>query len=275
MAMRAGKGLEYYPCRYGGSRVLFRGPRRSLDTGYVAFLGGTETYGLFIPEPMPALVEQALGRACVNFGNVNAGLDLYLNDPEVLRAASGARAVVLQVMGAQAISNRYYAVHPRRNDRFLKANTRLLELYPEVDFTQFSFVRHMLGALQDTCPDRFARLVEELQAAWVARMTHLLSVIKGQVVLLWFSDQAPAETAGTLSGRGPLFVSRAMIKAISPRVTCYVEIAASAQALGRGTRGMIFGEMETTAAEAQLGPLAHEEAAEALVPVLRGIVAGP
>lgn len=272
LAMRAGNGLEYYPCRYSGSRVLFRGPRRSLEADYVAFLGGSETYGLFIPEPVSTLVEKALGQACVNFGNVNAGLDLYLNDPEVLRAASGARAVVLQVMGAQAISNRYYAVHPRRNDRFLKANTRLLALYPEVDFTEFSFVRHMLGALHDTCPDRFTRVVEELQAAWIARMTHLLSVIKGQVVLLWFSDQPPPENAGALSGRGPLFVNRAMIKAISPRTTCNVEVAASAQALGRGTRGMIFGEMETTAAEAQLGPLAHEEAASALVPVLRGLV---
>ena len=60
--------LDYFPCRYGRSRVLFRGPKRPLDGPYVAFLGGTETYGRFIETPFPALVEPALGQACINFG---------------------------------------------------------------------------------------------------------------------------------------------------------------------------------------------------------------
>ena len=47
-AMTAPGALDYFPCRYGRSRVLFRGPRRPLDVPYVAFLGGTETYGRFL-----------------------------------------------------------------------------------------------------------------------------------------------------------------------------------------------------------------------------------
>ncbi len=43
--------LDYYPCRYGASKLLFRGPRRRLQGDYVAFLGGTETYGKFIETP--------------------------------------------------------------------------------------------------------------------------------------------------------------------------------------------------------------------------------
>jgi hypothetical protein len=35
-----GAGLTYAPCRYGMSRILFRGPKRRLDTPYVAFVGG-------------------------------------------------------------------------------------------------------------------------------------------------------------------------------------------------------------------------------------------
>ena len=141
------RALEYYPCRYGTSRILFRGPRRLLDGSYVAFLGSTETYGRFVEAPYPALLEDRLAVSCVNFGVVNAGVDLYLNDPGVMGLAAGAGAKVVQVMGAQNLSNRYYSVHPRRNDRFLRASDRLEALYPEVDFTEFHFVRHLLGKL--------------------------------------------------------------------------------------------------------------------------------
>jgi hypothetical protein len=40
-ALGAG-ALEYLPCRYGTSKLLFRGPRRSLNKPYLVFLGGTK-----------------------------------------------------------------------------------------------------------------------------------------------------------------------------------------------------------------------------------------
>ncbi|MGB3314802.1 MAG: DUF6473 family protein, partial [Albidovulum sp.] len=49
--------LDYLPCRYGQSKLLFRGPRRKLDGAYAAVLGGTETYGKFVAEPFPNIVE--------------------------------------------------------------------------------------------------------------------------------------------------------------------------------------------------------------------------
>ena len=79
-------GLSYAPCRYGTSRILFRGPRRPLDGRYIAFIGGTETYGRFIENPFPALVEAALGDVCVNFGMINASVDAFANEPTVLAA---------------------------------------------------------------------------------------------------------------------------------------------------------------------------------------------
>ena len=121
--------LDYYPCRYGTSRVLFRGPRRDLDRPYVAMLGSTETYGKFVPEPYPALTEAATGLRVVNLGYVNAGLDLYLKDPEVLDTAARARVTVVQIMGAQNLSNRFYTVHPRRNDRFTGPTPLLRALF--------------------------------------------------------------------------------------------------------------------------------------------------
>ncbi len=49
--------LDYMPCRYDGSKLLFRCPERRLDAPFVAFFGGTATYGKYIKNPFPALVE--------------------------------------------------------------------------------------------------------------------------------------------------------------------------------------------------------------------------
>src|SRR6056297_2682323 len=133
---------DYLPVRYAGSRLVFRGPRRSLAGAYVACLGGTETCGSFVDRPWPALLEQDLGTPCVNLGLPNAGPDVLAGDPGLLRMARRARAVVVQLPCAMNLSNPFYRVHPRRNDRFVAAETPLRDLFPEVDFTEFHFTRH-------------------------------------------------------------------------------------------------------------------------------------
>ena len=70
------RSLDYDPVRYGTSRISFRGPKKDLGGRYVAFLGGSETYGKFLQEPFPDLVEQALDLTCVNLGYMNAGIDV-------------------------------------------------------------------------------------------------------------------------------------------------------------------------------------------------------
>lgn len=267
-------GLDYLPCRYGRSRLLFRGPKRRLDGDYALFLGGTPTYGRFIEKPFPTLVEAQTGAACVNFGWQNAGVDAFLNDMTVMETASRARVTVLQVMGAQNMTNRFYAVHPRRNDRFLNASPFMKQLFRSIDFTEFTFTRHMLSAVRAVSDDRYAMIRDELKAAWLARMRHLLQGIGGRVVLLWFADHAPTEPEDRDIPRpdnlanDPLFVDRAMIEALRPVVTEVVEVVASPAALALGTTGMIYTDLEAPAAAGLLGPLAHHEAAAALLPVI-------
>ncbi len=261
--------LEYYPCRYGGSRVLFRGPRRQLSGEYFAFLGGTETYGRFIESPFPALLERRMSVVCANFGVVNAGVDLYLNDPASMDLASSSTAKVIQIMGAQNMSNRFYTVHPRRNDRFLRASERLEELFPEVDFTEFHFVRHMLGRLSEASCERYELVIEELRTAWIARMKHVLTQLRGQVVLLWFADHAiPSGVEAPLQG-DPLFVTRQMVETLRPRVSAVAEVVASESALIEGTKGMVFNDFDACAAQELMGPYAHVEAADAIEDILR------
>ncbi|MGC9370930.1 MAG: DUF6473 family protein [Paracoccaceae bacterium] len=266
--------LDYSPCRYGGSRIQFRGPERPLDGAYCAMLGGTETYGKFIERPFPQLVEDQIGRTVVNLGQVNAGIDVFSAEDSVGRVCNHARVNVVQVLGAQNMSNRFYTVHPRRNDRFLRASAMLKAVYREVDFTEFHFTRHMLGALRAVSAERFALLVDELKATWLARMRNLAGQLPGPTVLLWLSDRPPRDQRHDSGlGRDPLFVDRAMVEAVRPLFTEYVEVVASRDAYAKGLDGMVFPPFEQSAAAKMPGPAVHDEAAEALAPVVARLMA--
>lgn len=268
-----GGALDYAPCRYGASRVVFRGPAKSLDVPYVAVLGGTETYGKFVSDPFPALVEAETGVQVVNLGAVNAGLDVYLNDPDILNIARRADAVVLQIVGAQNLTNRYYKVHRRRNDRFLGANPALRSLFPEVDFTEFSFTRHMLQTLSKISAERFAAVVEELRQTWLARMQQLVTEMGPNLVLLWFSPHRPprAERPTDLS-REPLLITAEMVQRLKADVRAVVEVVSSAAALAEAGKDLSYTPLEEPMTRGVPGLTAHREVAARLTPVLRQIL---
>jgi len=240
-----------------------------LDRPYAAFIGGTQTYGKFIGAPYPALTEAQTGIMCVNFGLPNAGVDVFMHDPQVLSIVNRAGLVVLQVLPALNMSNRFYTVHPRRNDRFVKASATLKAVFREVDFTEFHFTRHMLRHLREVAPDRFGLIRDELQSAWIARMRLLLHQVSAPVVLLWMSSNAPQDEAKSPDlASDPAFVTRGMLNVLKPQVAGLIDATASAAALAAGSEGMVFSELEGAAAAELLGPAAHAEAAEALVPVV-------
>ena len=265
--------LSYSPCRYGNSKVLFRGPRKALNEPYLAFIGGTETYGKFIHKPFPALVEKAMRQPCVNLGCVNGGIDAVVKDTAVLEICRDADLTVIQIMGAHNLSNRFYSVHPRRNDRFLMASTVLQAIYPEVDFSQFSFTRHMLGALHDTSPERFDIVVNELRQAWLARMRSMVSKIGRNVILLWFSEQELNNQHWSMRPdhlkRDPLFVTASLIDELRPLVRGVVVVQPSHAAKTEGAKGMIHSASQHAMASEMLGVRSHYEASAVLVPAIR------
>ncbi|WP_373355773.1 DUF6473 family protein [Pseudoroseicyclus sp. CXY001] len=273
-----GRSLNYTPCRYGTSKIFFRGPQRPLDGRYVSFVGGTETYGKFIKEPFVTLVEREIGMPAVNFGCANASIGAFLAEPTIIDACRGAYANIVQVMGAQNLSNRFYSVHPRRNDRFLKPSTVLEAIYPEVDFADFCFTRHMLSALYELSPERFEIVRGELQQAWTSRMTSFLREIGPHTSLLWFSDHMPSEQHWAERPEGlqsePLFVSRRMIDALRPFVRSVIVVQPSAMARAEGTAGMCFAPQDESAAEGLPGAKAHREAAEAITASLGFVTQG-
>jgi hypothetical protein len=179
----------------------------------------------------------------------------------------------VQILGAQNLSNRYYAVHPRRNDRFLGATPLLRSIFPRVDFTDFNFTRHMLMALQGCCVDRFEVVAEELRAAWVSRMQTLLARLPGHTVLLWVSEiPPPSPTRRADLACNPMLVDAEMLQAIRPYATSYVEAVISAKARDQGLQGKTFAPMDAPAAAEMPGPLAHREVADMLLPAINVLI---
>ncbi len=257
--------LDYYPCRYGKSKLLFRGPKRKFDQPYLAMLGGTETYGKFCARPYPALLEERLDFAAVNLGCVNAGVDVFCGEQSIVDICTGAQVTVVEMTGAQNLSNRFYAVHPRRNDRFLRASNLLKTIYREVDFTDINFTRHLLKVLWEASADKFAMVEAELKEAWLGRMKRLISRLDGKVVLLWMADHAPgAPAAYTPDDPDPLFVDRDMVEALRPFVSGIAEVVVNQAEIIEGRAGLVHGEVEAPVAAELLGTVAHEKAAAAL-----------
>jgi len=265
-----GRGaLDYYPCRYGRSKLLFRGPRRKLDKPYCAVIGGSETYGKFLETPYPTMLEQLIQMPVVNLGCQNAGNEVFAQDTSITDICSGAEVTIIQLMGAQNLSNRFYSVHPRRNDRFIKASGFLHTIFREVDFTEFHFNRHLLGSLNEISPEKFSLVRDELKEAWVARMKLLMSRIEGRVILLWLSDHTPDDTAKTNDlNSDPAFVDRDMINRVSERASDVVEVVATQSEIDAGRDRMAFNALEEIMASEMLGPIAHETAAWRLQKIL-------
>jgi len=272
-AFPGAEALDYSVCHYGSSKVALRGPRCDLSGPYVACLGGTETFGKFVPDPYPALVQNSLGLPVANLGCVNAGLDVFLNEPSIADVAAGAKVTVLQILGVQNLSNRFYTVHPRRNDRFVHAAPGLKALYRDIDFTEFHFTRHLLGALHRKSPDRFAIVAEELRTAWLSRMKLLLARLSSQTLLLWIANHAPPTRAdAALLQSNPLLIDTEMLAAIRPYASHYLQVIGSPMAQLDGLQGMAFAELDRPAAAEVLSPAVHREVAQSLAHVLRAML---
>jgi hypothetical protein len=261
--------VDYAPCRYGASKVPFRGPKRRAEGRYAVFLGGSETYGRFLKQPFPLLAERQSGLPAVNLGYVNAGLDLVLSDPTLVEIVAKAEVAVIQLGGAQNLSNRMYSVHPRRNDRFLSASRLLRTIYAEVDFTEVHFTRHLLCRLNEAAPEKFAMVRAELQEAWLARMRALLDRLEGRAVLLWLSRRRPEDPAnGIAPVDEPLFLTRAQLEDLRDRVRGIVEVVGQPEEIRTGREGLCLASDPRAVTEDLLGAEVHRRAAEALLPYL-------
>ena len=254
--------LRLIPCTYGLSKLPFRGPIRPTDGRFVAFLGGSETFAKYIRDPFPSLVETATGEICVNLGCQSAGPDVFLNDMAMQSLCHDAAATVIQVLGAANLSNAFYKVHPRRNDRFVAPTDKLVALFPEIDFAEIAFTGHLIARLRTADEARFDLVKQHLQRTWLRRMKTLIGQCSGPVLLLSLKSPAGAGTATA----EPAFVTRQMLTHLQSYVTKIVEVTATTGE----TEGMCFAPLEALSAAQAVGQGVHAEAAKALrAPLIR------
>ncbi len=251
-------------CQYKGSKLWFRGRPSDLSDPFVACLGGEETFGRFVEQPFPAELTKLLGRPCVNFGSLFCGADALLADPAVLELANRAEICVLQTPDLPCLSNRFYRVHPRRNDRFLAPSHDLEQLFPEVDFTEIHFVRHLLTRLQAVQDARFEVIAQELREAWVRTTSKVLSQIKPPVILLWLEVHRQEGMHSDL-----VLPNVEMINQLRPLCTGIVECSVRVTGQSESLEDVLFGTLQQPMAEHVIGPSAHREIAGKLLPVLR------
>lgn len=258
--------LDYDCVTYPDSVLRFRGPRQDLSRPYTLCLGGAETFGRFIHAPFPSQLAERLPEKVINMGVASAGLDVLMSDPVIRAATQSAHQIVLQVPGAPNMTNRFYKVHPRRNDRFLKASAMLRTIYRDVDFTEMHFTRHLMTRLKDLSADRFSIVRHEIQTAWCARMLKFIDEAPAPVHLLWIANRHPDDPEPAEGiGRDPLFVTREMLDRVAA-VAASLTIAAGVGARDEtSTQGMFFASREEAAARQLPGPQAHDRAASALL----------
>lgn len=257
--------LDYQAAALPGSALRFRGPLASERGPAVVCIGGSETFGRFIHAPFPTQLGSALDLPVLNLGVVNAGLDVMMNDPAIAAAIDDAEAVVMQITSAHNMTNRFYTVHPRRNDRFLSASAMLRTIYPQVDFTEFHFTRHLLTQLRCASEDRFEIIRTELESAWVARMRRFLNNVAVPVHLLWLSNQMPDAPEDEALLQFPLFVTSKMLAEVSGTAAS-LTIAAPETTEGIvATQGKFFGPREEAAARLLPGPELHDLATSSLL----------
>ncbi len=261
--------------RFGRSQQYFRGPKPDLSGRYVAFLGGSETYGRFVATPFPALLARELTVPCANWGTPDAGPSFYLKDPVILEACSRAELCVVTATDAFATSNRMYTVFPRRNGRLESVSKGLQALYPRVDFGRFAYVRDMLTHLKHVGPQKFEVMEIEIRDAWVARMRELLAAIETTKLLFWMAGRAsdaPAPYNPDGVGIGPMMVDGEMMKKIAPHAAGMLLYEASPAAQCPSGEDRMFDDRDHRIAMSFPGEHMHREAAEILFPVLRRMI---
>jgi len=171
-----------------------------------------------------------------------------------------ASGVVLQVIGATNLSNAFYKVHPRRNDRFVAPTDKLTALFPEIDFTEIAFTGHLIARLRGVDEARFDLVKQHLQRTWLRRMKTLIGQCTGPVVLLWLRGPSDDEA--------PAFITRDMVNTLKDLATKLVELETQTGV----TDGMCFAPLDAVNAAQALSVDAHIKAAKALrKPIMQAI----
>ncbi|MFV0633112.1 DUF6473 family protein [Demequina sp.] len=233
------------------SGLSFRGPRpEGLTPGqYVVCLGAAQTFGCFVDEPYPVLLERDLGMPVVNLGYGGAGPRFYVRHPELLVLINGAAAVVVQVMSARSEDNGRFAsggleyLTERATGERVSAADGYARLLAEHPGRVGSLPRPLRKAVRVVKgPPAVREVLAQTRRSWVESYRELMEAITVPTVMLWLSKRSPGlhrsskavwwwqryDDVNAMFGDYPQLVNRAMVRQIRPLADHYVECTTSA-----------------------------------------------
>lgn len=293
--------VDYQEFTVPGCDVTFRGP--SLDpfaaeeSSFFTCLGAAQTYGCFYPRPYPQILAERLGLAALNLAVGGAGPGFYLQYSSLIDAMNRGRFVILQAMAARHESNSRFAADGYVEfvrDRIKGDSINSGEAWRRI---------------MDEEPEKAAQYVTESRASWLETTRRLLDAIKVPVIFFWYSRREPdydidwaaieeqtekrkrGEYTGHfidgLSGDFPHYVdgatARAAAEACTAQATCLSSRGMGQPILRLSTgkpiepddykgKGPEYQALFTGKNDYYPSAEMHEDAADALEPVIRQII---
>jgi len=292
--------VDYREFTLPGCDVKFRGPGidpfAQAEGSFFTCLGAAQTYGCYYEKPYPALLASQIEMPSLNLGVGGAGPGFYLQYPSLIKAMNRGRFVILQCMAARHETNsRFIAdgyvefVTDRRHGDSVDSGTAWRRVIDE-DF------------------ENAARYVGESRSSWLETTRKLVAAIKVPVIFFWFSRRQPDYTIDWaeireqrerrlrreytghfidgLSGDFPHYVDGASARAAAAlcagQVECLSSRGMGAVLTNRHTgkpidppvyagRGPEYQALRTGRNEYYPSAQMHEDAAEAIEPVLRAM----
>jgi hypothetical protein len=281
--------VDYHMTDLPRSGIQVRGPLPpDLEPGsYFAAVGAAQTFGCYCENPFPQMIAERIGLPALNLGIAGAGPEFFLVDDDMIPHINRARFAIVQVMSGRSQSNSVYScdgkeyVTRRKDGRQLGAEEIFDELLGKPVPKESSILQRARRKVVNLMGRSATRaLVEEIRANWVRSNLELLDRIAVPTVLFWFSRRGTDYTedyASTfkLFGEFPQLVHTEMLAPLKARATSYVECVSA-----RGTPQKLFSRFtgepatEPHAFNAYYpSPEMHEDAADALEPVCRGLAA--
>ena len=173
-------------CQYGNSKNLFRGPKKSCKHSDGVCLEGADTFGSKVPDPFRAMLEREMGMPVLNLGAQHSGAGFYTEDDAIHEIIENAQVVFVEAPSVVNQSNPFYRVHPRRNNRFMTALGPLYDLFPEADFVECHFTKHLITKLITIDAARADIVFRTLQDEWVRNITIMRARWRAKTVVHWY-----------------------------------------------------------------------------------------
>ncbi|MGB0798430.1 MAG: DUF6473 family protein, partial [Planktomarina sp.] len=189
---------------------------------------------------------------------INSGLDFYLSSDKMIEMVNHARSAVIELPGAAHQSNPFFSVHPRRNDRVIRVSDALIDLFPNVDFVDIHFIRHLMVTLSTADHVAFQVVCDALRSTWQAKIAALLSKIQIPVHLICLKLEG---------GPDPWLIDNRLLATVGAHVDVFIRSEHEGGA-GKDDARAFAETPSLTAGPFMLGRQMHEKVAHHLTNVI-------